>query len=60
MFRASSLLHELVIRTTITAVVALVAYFYLHAGVWVFALPVGVAILVVAKWALTPRQSEDE
>lgn len=60
MFRASSFLRELLIRTVITAIVSLVAFFYLHAGVWVFVLPVGVALLVSFKWWLNSSIKEDE
>ncbi len=59
MFRASSLGHELAIRTVITLMVSLVSYFYLHTGAWVFALPFGVALLVVLRWVLA-RTHEDE
>lgn len=56
----SSLLRELLIRTVVTANLAAVAYFFLHAGIWVLTLPVGIGIIVVIKWVLRPRLGEEE
>jgi hypothetical protein len=56
----SSMLRELLIRTIVTAILALVAYLFLHAGIWVLTLPKGIAILVVIKWVLRPRLGKEE
>lgn len=56
----SSLLRELLIRTVVTAILAVVAYFFLHAGIWVLTLPIGIGILVVIKWVLRPRLGKEE
>jgi hypothetical protein len=54
------MLRELLIRTVITAILALVAFFFLHAGIWVLTLPIGIAIIVVIKWALRPRLGKEQ
>lgn len=56
----SSMLRELLIRMVVTGILAVVAYLFLHAGIWVLALPIGVGILVVIKWVLRPRLDKEE
>ena len=60
MISGSSMLRELLIRTVVTAILAAVAYFFLHAGIWVLTLPIGIGILVVIKWVLRPRLDKGE
>jgi hypothetical protein len=40
--------------------VAAIAYFLLGQGPWVWLIPLGVAALVLVKWASRPKEEDEE
>lgn len=52
--------RELFIRAGIMTLVAAIAYFLLGQGPWVWLIPLGVAALVLVKWASRPKEEDEE
>ncbi|MBC7234327.1 MAG: hypothetical protein H5T69_00680 [Chloroflexi bacterium] len=51
--------RELYIRVGMTTILAAIAYFILGVDIWIWAIPVGVSALVLAKWLLRPPEAVD-
>jgi ABC-type dipeptide/oligopeptide/nickel transport system permease subunit len=52
--------RELLLRGGITTIMVTIAYFILNAQPWVWLIPLAIIALVCVKWALRPRDLDDE
>ena len=58
--RGPQMRRELFIRGGMTLIVAAICFFILRVGPWVWAVPLVVAVLVLAKWAMWPPEDHDD
>ncbi len=52
--------REVAIRSGVMTIIAAITYFILDAEPWVWLIPVGIAALVLLKWATRPKETEED
>ena len=52
--------REVAIRAGVMTIFAAISYFVLDAGPWVWLIPVAIAALVIGKWAVRPKDLDDD
>ncbi len=51
--------RELFLRVGVMSIFTAAAFFFLHAGIWVWLFPLSIAAFVVVKWAIRPPEETD-
>jgi hypothetical protein len=52
--------RELFIRAGTMTIISAITYFILGQGPWVWLIPLGVAVLVLVKWATRHEEADEE